>query len=274
MVFRRRTESPRNEILSHAAEFPPTIHEAGFGLDPKRVTKFRKAFCETPEDTGLFEKIWENMRVIDEHDFDAGIRDIEATVGRWVGDAPYYLVTDRFVGKSGGFVVGKLNLERHSPIDIVECIQGAVPQVEFGSDIKVVIADDAGYSGARFLSMANAVHNNWNTSKEDILVASVGMTRCAIETLESRNFSNIYCAYKIPTVVEILTEEEQQLLRRKSNWSGSYKQAVLTFLYYKVPDNFLGGFKKSIPIDEDADGSPIYLIDDTKSGIYPPYKRR
>lgn len=240
---------------------------------------FEKWFCINEGDKEFLDKLISNIRMIDEPDFVLATGFIKQHVRELVGDdGTFYLVTTDS-GKSGDLMIEYLD-------DLVEESAGVIRKSEIKSlkdnnpNSKFIIVDDASYSGESVEFIAKELLKIPDVDINNVSVCTVGMTNLARNRLEQIGFASIFYEFNIPTTSEILTQEEinywgERMKEAGGDWHG-YDSRVLTFFWYKVPDNFLPGLRKNFCIvDYDKNDNPIphFLIDDSEeSGIYPPYR--
>jgi hypothetical protein len=283
-----------DELLSEC-KYPPSIENIDPLMVPIKqqdVQKFEAWFCENEDDERLFSKLMQNIRMIDKEDLREGIEYMRQAILRFTDGGNYYLMVDN-PGKSGDLILDSLSVSDKPPTGVIrfqDVESGRVPQIEKGA--KLVIADDALYSGDRVTLPLEAFLAKHEFPVEDVLVTSVAMTNGAVERLRGVGLRGSQIAHEltIPVLHEILAPEEISRYKEKFDAECSrllpdsegpnlegYKTRVLTFFYYKVPDNFLPGFRRSMSvlreISESAPLDETYIIDDTEDGIYPPYRK-
>lgn len=225
--------------------------------------------------------------MLDEQEFDFGVRQIETAVAEFVVDSPYYLIFDG-KGKGGDLMLDKLNLEAFPPTIVLRMFENETwpDPVDIPQDAKFVFIDDVTLSGAYAHSMRDAFSKKYDITAENSMFATVAATNGADEYLHKIGFNNTFSTYHIPVSSEILTEEEMQQLYKRyarvnEHWNLGHR--VLTFMYYKVPDNFMAGFTSHQPVavfNRDSTTGPWefvapdyhYMINSGPGGIYPYYK--
>jgi hypothetical protein len=269
---------PKPLIERPAAEVP--IKEDDFN-------DFRTWFCETPQDTELFNKIFSNLRMLDEQEFDVGIRRMEAAIAEFVGEDPYYLLVDA-KGKGGDLMMDKLNLQATPPTGVLRIFEEEKwpnPN-EITENAKFVFVDDTTLSGAYLRSMRDDASKHYEITSENSMFTTVASTAGARQFLQEQGFNNFYSTYNIPVSSEVLTEEEMQQLYSRYERVGEHwflDHRVLTFMYYKVPDNFMAGFMESQPVAVytpamralpagSVEPEYHFFLRNSPGGIYPYYK--
>ena len=247
-------------------------------MPASRVEAFRAAWARAGKEPGVVDKVVNNIRYITPELFNQGVHAMAKAVNGFVGDDPYYMVIDS-KQKSGGYMVGLVSPTlSHKPERIEEGLFGALDKDTNITDAtKVVILDDATYSGSYATTIYNEVRTAYpRLDPKNILLAHVGMTSLALKNLQQaiEDGVQLHATYKIPVLPEILTHDEMQQVKIESSWAGIKDFSVLTFLPFRVPDNFCGDFRASVS-SRFGGHTEYFLIDDSSAtGIYPPYRKR
>jgi hypothetical protein len=240
-------------------------------IPAKRAKKMRKYFARR-EKGNLFDKVLANFRMIGEAEFAAGLDAMSKAVTDFIAGDPYYVVVnDR--GGSQTFVLSRLNLPYPPEAVIWVTNDEPIPN----PDYKLVFVDDAAYSGGQVIGeiLRNLPDYKKTAAEGRLMLAFVGITDKAEGWFKKSGVENIFASYKIPTLNQIFTPWEvtalARIIGRRSNVPETGAENVLTFLYYKVPDNLYDGLRKDDPVSKSPDRN-LYLLDDTPGGIYPPYR--
>jgi hypothetical protein len=227
----------------------------------------------------LLDKLIEHIQVIDEAMVQSALRNLEAEIASFVGDSPYIVVLD-VDGKSGPFIFEMMKLTP-PPARVEKTLAIADPTLSgLGSRPEVphkyVFLDDIGYTGNQLAGKIRNVLEQFGGTADDVLVGLLGSTHLARENFETLvGVQNVRFAYDVQNVRELLSPEETELLANIFP-GGEPENEVLTYLYFKVGDAFLPAVRRRGvgQLMADGTGEPLFLIDDTVDGIYPPYKPR
>ena len=277
--FARRISRPNEFESQTSADLPPRLIDKHPELIDRERLRVFQTWANKKGEGGLFGKLVDNVRFVDKSDFENSLLWMSKAAVDFVGEGDYLLVVHRR-GHSGEWLAKQLNIK--PPIDVFDAWQmesGEVAKRHL-KNIKILYPDDGCYSGAQATAVFNSAIKNHTINPENIGMFYVGMTNFAENEVKRRiRPAVIKSKYNIPTINEMFNSQETAKLQKLFNgWSGSYDQAVLTFLWSKIPDNFFGGLKSSIGQhieDPNAQLKPNhYLFNDWKGGPFsPPYKK-
>ncbi len=234
-------------------------------------------YAKSKGETNLFGKLIDNLRFIDRQTFTDDLKVLGGEVSRFVGDHDYSLLINR-KNKSEGWVFDQIDVLK-PPIAVIDGF-GSTSNPKSNAD-KGVFTDDGLYTGAHLNSTLESCIQEGVVKAGGLGIFLIGSTNLARKNI-TQDFNPVVYFYKynIPTISEIFSSSEQKRLKKLfPSWSGSYEQAVLTFWWHKIPDNFIGGLKASggeFLYDRKKDiGHSVYLFNDgPEGGFYPPYRPR
>ncbi len=231
-----------------------------------------RALFEKAGKLPLFEKILANIRFINEAVFNETISKLREIVIGFLDGRPYSVALSE-KGKSEQFILGLLKLPsrpRH--------IYTRHDTLYDNSGEKLLVVDEASYGGAQIIDETLKSKEADKIEPQNVMVATVGMTDHARNQIRRAYPGiNIATIFRIPTIAQIFSPSERREMGVVTAIIGdddyiSREATVLTYFYFKVPDVFHPGL--TMGFRENMDNTrPVFLIDDSPNGIWPPYRR-
>lgn len=239
-------ETPQTLIEALYKRLPVSkrlIDQPQYAPKPNQIAAFEDVvdhFDEAPK-VGLGKKIIENVRCIGRDDFESIARnEMSRAIDTFVGNDPYYILFT--VGSSGQRLYPHLHLQRN-PEGLIahndtERLKDFLA-IEGQSACKLVLVDDAVYSGGNIGIMTNSLKKLPNYSKR-LLIATIAAAKEGIERLiTEEDVIHLYSHYKIPSVSEIFTDDEIEHIEYIDGFNTDHSKYVLTIFHDRIPDNFL-----------------------------------
>jgi len=259
--------------------FPPRLLDKHPELIDRDKLRVFQNWANKKGEGGLFGKLVDNLRYIDQQDLTIGLSWMKDEIQNFVGDDDYLVAIHRR-GHSGEWIYKQLELR--PPVGIIAGFdienEGLLRNKKYK---KIIYPDDGNYSGSQTVAVFKDAIKHKVVNPKTLGLFYIGTTHIAENTINSYlNPNTIKSRYNIPTVSEIFDENEKQRLQKLFNgWAGHYDQAILTFLWSRIPDNFFGGLKSSIGQTLDAKDGPVtpnhFLFNDWRSGPFkPPYRNQ
>lgn len=246
--------------------------------------------------TDLHERMMRQTRVIDEAGFHRGMRALVSATNRFVAGDPYLLLyQDRrsfgdqsrqpFFGprRSEYFV---FELMRHKglasfPVRRVSTqelsrftYEGSALQhtLQQYPDMKLVVLDDAAYSGMQLRDKVSALLARPEIAPERVMVGLVGMTGVALQRLLDVGAVHNYASVHIPCLGHHFNQADITYLGDAHNpMCGVPQELQLTFPYFKLQDQYPGVYSPMmalamrnftpLPVPFAEDGPIVYSPD-------------
>ncbi|MBK06232.1 MAG: hypothetical protein CL920_37305 [Deltaproteobacteria bacterium] len=278
--------------MNNALFLPETLcktNKLGELVELERIESFYSYLRGGGVAEAVIDLLIHNLRLITREMYDEALVYISDAIRNFVGGDDYAIQVKCKQNESGSYILPQLNLHREP-----SCIlfyPGAQQQehdefyknMEFvvNNKIKLVRLDDAAYAATQLKEdMLMLRHQGYGLS--NYMICLVGISYYAIERLIHIYPSvDIKAYYRIPTVDEILDiellEELEDRMRNDNCHRGWFNfKAVLTALWCKVPDNFVGILKRSgatsngQSINKCHGETPEWIIDDLNRFL-PPY---
>jgi hypothetical protein len=285
----------KSRLTEDKKQIKPAIEFGDQFLKTAMIDEYLEQFPNETEQK-LFEKMIENIKVVDKETFDEGIDYLAEQILQTLaekGRKRCLLLIDGAEAKSGSLMLEKLLplLEDKIKVEVIDYAYygSRNPWVgsfskEWSDTIKrktsffkkffikdIFVVDDAGYSGNRIERMCKAAQQLNIANVHAKLVGATGTTKKTLAEMgvdlgyyvDLQAVNEVFDLDEYDQLVKMLSKGTQQSFPRPS-------VSTLNFLYYKVPDVFPPGLLNSSPFRIN-ENKKIYLIDDTKDGVWPPY---
>lgn len=234
-------------------------------IEKDNFDEFEK-WMESQHQENLLNKLISNIGYISNKNVQEKIKIISSRVSNFIGDNEnIFLIFS--LGESGEYITDNLILNK-PPEKVKMYPEGKRILIENKNNRKYVFVDDGAYSGSQSATLIKNFIEKNEVKPDNFLISFIGATDKAIKKIkEETGITKIFSEYKIPTITEIFTPEEQKKLETIfTSWKSPYDQAVLTFFEHRIPDNFFGGLRRRIGNFDDESNKMIFLIDDVKLG--------
>lgn len=220
----------------------------------------------------IIRKIFENLHFISEESLQTALDSIAQQIDEFVGDEPYYFHI-AFMDKSESFMLDLIWPKlKNKPKGIItnSSVQDGntltdyiVSKVPAGA--KIVHINDLAASGLQDLSRIKEARNGLGVTTS-WGVFFVGMTEDAKDRISGLDcVQHISSYYMVPKLKDIFTTEELDKIRSLTDLTeqfGKVEDCILTYSYFKVPDNIPTFFRM-----RRSRNNP-YLLRDVRGGLY------